>query len=197
MTASKPAGDLPVKLFKTGAAWDGWLARHFDSSDGLWLRIARKSAALESVRYPEVLEIAICHGWIDGQRRALDADSFLQKFGPRGARSIWSKINRDKALALIEAGRMQPHGLAAVAHAKKHGRWDSAYDSHRTSAVPEDLQAALDRNPTAKAFFATLNSQNRYAILFRTQTAKLARTRERRIAKFVEMLARGETLHPV
>lgn len=188
--------DLPVKLFRNQKAWDTWLDSHGTSSPGLWLRIAKKAASLKSVNYAEALESALCHGWIDGQRRAHDEDSFLQRFTPRGSRSIWSRINRAKVLELIEAGRMRPAGLAAIERAKQNGRWDAAYDSHRTAEVPDDFLAALDDNPGARAFFATLDNQNRYAVIFRLQTAIRQDTRARRIEKFIEMFARGEKLHP-
>lgn len=157
--------DLPVKLFRNQSAWDNWLETHGTSSPGLWLRIAKKAAALKSMSFAEALETALCHGWIDGQRRAHDEDSYLQRFTPRGPRSIWSKINRTKVLELIDDCRMRPGGLEAIERAKENGRWDAAYDSHRTAEVPDDFLSALDRNPAAKAFFATLNSQNRYAVL--------------------------------
>ncbi|HET9223725.1 MAG TPA: YdeI/OmpD-associated family protein, partial [Roseiflexaceae bacterium] len=139
---------------------------------------------------------ALCYGWIDGQKKSHDEASWLQKFTPRGAKSIWSKVNREKALSLIESGQMQPAGLAAVESAKQDGRWEAAYDSQSAAGVPDDLQAELDRNPTAKAFFSTLNSRNRYAILFRIQTAKKAETRAKRIQEFVGMLERHEKLYP-
>lgn len=195
MEAVEVAG-LPVVLFADEAGWEAWLQGHHDDSRGLWLRLAKKSAALQSVSYAEALDVALCYGWIDGQKRGCDETSWLQKFTPRGARSVWSKINREKVQALVEAGRMQPAGLAAVESAKADGRWDAAYDSQRTASVPDDLAAALEANPRARAFFETLNSANRYAILWRIQTVKRAETRARNIEKFVAMLERGETLHP-
>ena len=188
--------DLPVKLFRDQKAWEAWLARHFDSSAGLWLRLAKTSATLRSVTYQEALEEALCHGWIDGQKKRYDEQSWLQKFTPRGPRSIWSKINRTKALKLIKQGRMRAAGSAAIERAKEGGRWETAYDSHRTATPPRDLEAALDQNPKAKAFFATLNSQNRYAILFRIQTAKKPETRRKRIEQFTRMLEKHTTLYP-
>ena len=140
--------------------------------------------------------MALCYGWIDSRKQSFDADTWLQRFTPRGPKSVWSKINRDKIAALIDAGRMRSAGLAAVEAAKADGRWDAAYDSQRTASVPEDFQAPLDASPAAHAFFGTLNSVNRYAILWRIQTAKKAETRARRIEQFVAMLARGEKLHP-
>ena len=188
--------DLPVRMFKDPKAWEAWLVKHCDSSDGLWLRLAKTSSKLHSVTYQEALDVALCHGWIDGQKKSYDEDTWLQRFTPRGPRSIWSKINRAKALRLIEDGHMQAAGFAAIARAQDNGRWDSAYDSHRTAAPPDDFQAALDKSLKAKAFFAKLNSQNRYAILFRLQTAKRVATRQKRIAQFIGMLEKGQTLHP-
>ena len=149
-----------------------------------------------TVSYAEALDIALCFGWIDGQKGALDDAYWLQKFTPRRERSRWSKVNRDKATALIEQGRMRPAGLAEVERARGDGRWDAAYDSPSTAAVPPDLQRALDADPQAAAFFETINSQNRYSILYRIQDAKRAETRARRIEKFVTMLREGRTLHP-
>ncbi|HXF26808.1 MAG TPA: YdeI/OmpD-associated family protein [Bryobacteraceae bacterium] len=146
--------------------------------------------------YAEALEVALCYGWIDGQKKGESENAWLQKFTPRAKKSIWSKINREKALALIESGKMKTAGLNALEHAKKDGSWEAAYDSQSGAAVPADLQAALDKNARAKAFFVTLDSHNRYAVLFRIQTAKKAETRAKRIQKFVEMLEKHEKLHP-
>lgn len=165
------------------------------TADCLWLKIAKRGADEPSVTYPEAVEIALCWGWIDGQRKALDEQHFLQRFTPRRARSIWSKVNVDKVEALIAAGRMQAPGHAQIQAAKADGRWSRAYDGARTSTLPDDLLAALQAEPGAKAFFATLNAANRYALLWRIQTAVKAETRARRIAQLVAMLARGETLH--
>ncbi|HEX7690641.1 MAG TPA: YdeI/OmpD-associated family protein [Burkholderiaceae bacterium] len=187
-----PADDAPLRLAGP-AAFDAWLARHHASSDGTWLQLAK--AGTPGLRYAEALEVALCHGWIDGQKKSLDAQHFLQRFTPRRARSLWSKINRDKALALIAAGRMRPAGLAQVEAAKADGRWDDAYDGARSAQVPPDLQAALDARPAARAFFATLDGTNRYAVLWRVQTAKKPETRARRIEQLVGMLARGERIH--
>lgn len=189
------SADYPILLFADADAWAAWLAEHHQSAPGVWLRLAKKAAELSSVSYAEALDVALCYGWIDGQKRSHDADSWLQKFTPRGKRSVWSKVNRDKVEALVAAGRMMPAGLAAVESAKQDGRWDRAYDSPSKATVPDDLQAALDAAPDAAAFFATLNGQNRYAVLWRIQTAVKPETRARRIEQFVAMLARGETLH--
>ncbi len=190
------ASNIETLLFSTAKAWDSWLYENHAISSGLWLRIAKKDSALKSVSYPEALETALCYGWIDGQKKAHDADYWLQKFTPRGPRSVWSQVNREKALALIENKQMKPAGLQAVKHAKQTGRWDAAYASQSKMVVPEDLQEALNKNKRAKAFFATLDSANRYAILFRLHHAKKAETRLSRLHKFISMLENGEKIHP-
>ncbi|MDR7298925.1 uncharacterized protein YdeI (YjbR/CyaY-like superfamily) [Pelomonas aquatica] len=197
MPAAKPTSppDAAPALFKNAKAFETWLKKHHATSDGLWLKIAKKGATEPSVTYPEAVEVALCWGWIDGQKKSFDDQHFLQRFTPRRARSVWSKINVDKVAALLEAGRMQAPGLAQVEAAKADGRWAQAYDGARTSTVPEDLQAALDAEPKAKAFFATLNATNRYAVLWRIQTAARPETRARRVEQLVAMLAREEALH--
>jgi uncharacterized protein YdeI (YjbR/CyaY-like superfamily) len=182
-------------LFKSARAFETWLKKHHATSDGLWIKIAKRGANEPGVTYAEAVEIALCWGWIDGQKKGLDDQHFLQRFTPRRVRSTWSKINVDKVAALIESGRMQAPGLAQVEAAKADGRWAQAYDGARTSAVPEDLSAALQAQPKAAAFFATINAANRYAVLWRIQTAVKAETRAKRIAQLVDMLARGETIH--
>ncbi|MGS0998763.1 YdeI/OmpD-associated family protein [Rhodanobacter sp. UC4451_H18] len=162
----------------------------------MWLQLAKKVAGVQSVSYDEAIEVALCFGWIDGQKQAHDEQYWLQKFTPRSGRSAWSKINKAKALALIEAGKMEPAGLLEVERARKDGRWGAAYDSASTATVPDDFQAALDGNQPAREFFDSLDSRNRYAVLYRIQTVKMAATRERKIAQFVEMLARHEKVHP-
>jgi uncharacterized protein YdeI (YjbR/CyaY-like superfamily) len=194
--AEKSEKDLLVRLFRNTKAWEAWLARHFNSSAGLWLRLAKKAADLQSVSYQEALEVALCFGWIDGQKKSFDDESWLQKFTPRGPKSIWSKINRAKALELIEKGRMRAAGFAAIEQARESGQWEAAYDSHRTAAPPDDFVSALNKSPRAKAFFATLNSQNRFAILFRIQTARKPETRQKRIDQFIRMLEKHEKLYP-
>ncbi len=186
--------DSPT-LFKTAEAFETWLKKHHAASDGLWLQIAKKGADEPGVTYPEAVEIALCWGWIDGQKKGLDDQHFLQRFTPRRARSIWSKINVAKVATLIEAGRMQPQGQAQIDAAQADGRWEQAYDGARTATMPDDLQAALDANAAAKAFFATLNATNRYAVTWRVQTAVKPETRARRIVQLVDMLARGEAIH--
>jgi uncharacterized protein YdeI (YjbR/CyaY-like superfamily) len=187
---------LPILPFASRKDWEEWLAGNHQTSKGLWLKIAKKDAGVDTVTYAEALDAALCYGWIDGQKGALDDRFWLQKLTPRGPRSKWSKINRDKAEALIEAGRMKPAGLAAIEQARSDGRWEQAYDSQSKASVPEDLQKELDRNPKAAAFFATLDSANRYAVLYRVQDAKKPETRARRIEKLVGMLNRGEKVHP-
>jgi uncharacterized protein YdeI (YjbR/CyaY-like superfamily) len=188
--------ELPIILFEHKNAWETWLEENHASSGGIWLRIAKKASGLQSISYEEALEVALCYGWIDGQRKTQDETVYLQKFTPRGAKSIWSKINTEKVEKLIEWGLMQPAGLKAVESAKLDGRWQAAYDSFSRASVPDDFQLELDKNPQAKVFFATLNQQNRYAILFRLQTAKKPETRAKRIRQFIDMLEKNEKLHP-
>lgn len=193
MSIDQPA-DTPT-VFKNAKAFETWLRQHHATSAGLWLKIAKRGAIDASVTYLEAVEIALCWGWIDGQKKGLDEQYFLQRFTPRRARSVWAKVNVDKVAALIKEGRMQAPGLVQVEAAKADGRWARAYDGARTAVVPEDLIAALDAAPKAKAFFSTINATNRYAVLWRIQTAVKAETRARRIAQLVEMLGRGETVH--
>ena len=182
--------------FPTVARWHAWLAKHHARSPGIAMRIARKTGPASSISYAEALEVALAWGWIDGQKSRGDAEAWIQRFGPRKPRSGWSKINRDKVLALIERGAMQPAGLAAVAAAKASGAWDRAYDGPRRATVPPDLEAALAAAPRAAAFFAALDARNRYAILHRVMTAAKPETRARRIAQLVALCGRGEKLHP-
>ena len=188
--------DLPVLRFNSGDAFAAWLAVHGEQARGCWLELARKGARSDSLGYGEAVEVALAHGWIDGRKAAGDDEFWLQRFTPRGPRSRWSKINREKALALIESGRMTPAGRAAVEQAKADGRWERAYAGAATITVPADLQRALDANPRAAAFFETLDGSNRYAVLYRIGDAKKPETRAARIERFVAMLARHETLHP-
>ncbi len=188
--------DDPIRLFATQSAWAVWLEKNHCKSAGLWLRIAKKGSGLRSVTYAEALEVALCYGWIDGQKRGESDEAWLQRFLPRLAKSIWSKINRDKAVALIASGGMKTAGLQAIAAAKNCGTWDTAYDSPKAANVPKDFQTALDASPGAREFFQSLDGANRYALLFRIQTVKKAETRVRKIRGFVEMLERKETIHP-
>jgi uncharacterized protein YdeI (YjbR/CyaY-like superfamily) len=189
------ADELPILLFASPLDFEAWLEENHASSAGLWLKIAKKGSGVESVSYAQALELALCFGWIDSQKRGFDAQHFLQRFTPRRPRGKWSLINREKAEALLAAGTMRPAGLAEVEAAKADGRWQAAYAGQRAAEVPEDLQRELDRNDSARAFFATLDSANRYAILYRLQEAKKPETRERRLRKFIAMLERGEKIH--
>ena len=182
--------------FPSAAEWERWLEANHGDCDGVWIEMAKKASGVDSVRYPEVLEIALCYGWIDGRREALDERFFLQRFTPRRPRSRWSRINRETAERLTSQGSMRPSGLAAVERAMADGRWEAAYESQARSRIPEDLQRELDSKPAARASFERLSGQNRYAILYRLADAKRAETRERRLAKFVEMLEAGETIYP-
>jgi uncharacterized protein YdeI (YjbR/CyaY-like superfamily) len=193
---SKRAGaKIPIRAFKDQKAWESWLAKNHAAPEGIWMRIAKKASGKKSVTYPEALEVALCYGWIDGLKRPESETTWLQRFTPRRARSIWSQINREKALALIESGKMKPGGLEEIERAKKNGCWDSAYASPSSATMTPELEIALKKSPRAMAFFETLSRANRYAILWRVQTAKKAETREKRIRTFIEMLEKGETIH--
>ena len=205
MTPNRPYSRRVVKpkprvaetlMFATVAVWNAWLAKHHATSSGITMRIARKGSAAKSITYGEAVDTALVWGWIDGQKGGGDPEAWLQNFAPRKPRSIWSKINREKASALIEGGKMKPAGLAAVDAAKTNGCWDRAYDAPKQAKVPDDLAAALATRPAAGAFFATLDSRNRYAILHRLMTAKKPETRAKRIAQFVELCARREKIYP-
>lgn len=187
--------DYPTLSFDSEQAWEEWLAVNHSQADGLWLKIAKKASGIDSVTYDEALDVALCYGWIDGQKKKFDDQYWLQKFTPRRKNSPWSQRNRDLVAALIDAGRMRESGQAEIDRAKGDGRWEAAYPRASTIEVPDDLQAALDQNPAAKAFFATLKSADRYAVLYRVTTAKRAETRQKRIAQFVEKLSKGETLN--
>jgi uncharacterized protein YdeI (YjbR/CyaY-like superfamily) len=187
---------LPKIFFACEADWERWLEDNHSTANGVWVKVAKKASGIDSVRYPEVLDAALCFGWIDGRREALDELYFLQRFSPRRARSPWSLINREKAERLVSEGRMRPAGVGEMKRAQADGRWEAAYASQKTIAVPDDLQRELDARPQAQAFFAELSSQNRYAILYRLQDAKRPETRARRLAKFVSMLEAGETIYP-
>jgi uncharacterized protein YdeI (YjbR/CyaY-like superfamily) len=191
-----PEDRSPIRLFKSSRDWAAWLDKNHRTSTGLWLRLAKKSSDLRSVTYKEALEVALCYGWIDGQKKPESDAAWLQRFVPRGSKSLWSKINREKTLALIASGEMKPAGLEAIENAKKSGQWEAAYDSPSAATVPDDFQAALDANPRAKAFFETIDRVNRYAVLWRIQTAKKPETRARKIEQFIAMLERGEKIHP-
>lgn len=190
------APELPIEHFADAVAWERWLERHAQSA-GLWLKIAKKDAGIPSVTYAEALDVALCHGWIDGQKKGLDAQFFLQRFTPRRPRSTWSKINVAKIDTLTAAGRMREAGLREVEAAKADGRWEAAYDGAKSMEVPPELAEALAlaRHRKAKAFFDTLDKTNRYAVCWRVQTAVKPETRRARVEKLVAMLARGEKIH--
>lgn len=192
----KSPDGLEVHSFPDEPAFADWLGRGHAEKPGIWLLIAKKASGVKSITYSEALDVALCFGWIDGQRRAHDETYFLQRFTPRRARSQWSEINQEKVRALIEAGRMQPAGQTEIDRAKKDGRWEAAYKGARTIEVPEDLQKELDSDPKAAAAFAALTSQNRFSFLYRVGEAKRPETRARRIATIMDMLRKGETHYP-
>lgn len=186
----RPSTD-PVVAFESQAAWEQWLADHHATANGVWVKMAKKASGIPTVTHADALEVALCYGWIDGQRNRFDEQWFIQRFTPRRSRSKWSKINRAKAEQLIRDGRMQPAGLREIERARADGRWAAAYDAPSVATVPDDLRRALDENAAAAAFFATLNRQNRFAIIYQVQDAKRPETRARRIERFIAMLNEG------
>ncbi|HKO74334.1 MAG TPA: YdeI/OmpD-associated family protein [Gaiellaceae bacterium] len=186
--------EQPVLFFATPADLEAWLDEHGEESDGIWLKFAKKGSGLRSVVYAEAVEIALCHGWIDGQAKRLDEEHYLQRFTPRRPRSKWSRINREKAERLIAEGRVRPAGLREIERAREDGRWDDAYAPPTTATVPDDFQQALDAEPRAREFFETLGSTKRYSFLYRIVDAKRPETRARRIAEYVDLLREGRTL---
>jgi uncharacterized protein YdeI (YjbR/CyaY-like superfamily) len=195
-SATADANAEPPLLLEDQETWFFWLHNNHATSSGVWLRIAKKSANARSVSYLQAVDAALCFGWIDGQKKSDDESYWLQRFTPRSEKSIWSKINREKAIRLIELGQMNAAGLREVERAKRDGRWDGAYDSPSGATIPADFQTVLKKIPRAKAFFATLDSRNRYAVLFRIQTAKKAETRAKRIKQFAKMLSQREKIYP-
>ena len=191
-----PPDPLPVMAFESTEAWDAWLSAHHADSAGLWLKIAKKGSAGQSISYSDALDVALCHGWIDGQKGRHDDDYWLQRFTPRKPGSNWSKINTERAAALIASGRMRPAGLREVERAQADGRWERAYQSQSRITVPEDLADALAANPRAREFFDTLDGTNRYAVLYRIASAKRPETRAKRIGTFVAMLSEHKKIHP-
>jgi uncharacterized protein YdeI (YjbR/CyaY-like superfamily) len=188
--------DLPIRAFKSLQAWEAWLATQPATSGGLWLKLAKKSSGVASVSKAEAIDAALCHGWIDGQLDAFDDDCWLIRFTPRQSRSKWSQNNRVRALELIALKRMQPAGLREIERAKTDGRWDAAYAPRSSAEVPDDLRVALAKSKKAARLFETLDGANRYAVLYRVQTAKKPETRAARIATYVAMLAEGKTIYP-
>lgn len=186
--------DLPVLPFADAATWETWLIANA-TSKGLWLKIAKKDSGIATVTYDQALDVALCHGWIDGQKRGFDGDWFLQRFTPRRPKGLWSKINIGKVERLTDEGRMRPSGQREVDAAKADGRWDAAYDGARNMEVPPELAAALAKNRKARTFFETLDKTNRYSVCWRVQTAKKPETKARRVETLVAMLARGEKIH--
>jgi uncharacterized protein YdeI (YjbR/CyaY-like superfamily) len=189
------ADELPILLFATPPDLEAWLEENHAQPEGFWLKVAKKGSGEQSVTYAEALELALCFGWIDSQKRGLDEKFFLQRFTPRRPRGRWSRINRDKAEELLAAGSVRAAGLVEIEAARADGRWEAAYEGASTARVPDDLQRELDSNKAAREFFATLDSSNRYAIVYRLDDAKKPETRERRLHKFVAMLERGEKIH--
>lgn len=187
---------LPIIAFTTPADWEAWLEENHAQPTGIWQKFAKKGTGVTTINYAQALEAALCYGWIDGQVAKLDETYYLQKFTPRRPKSVWSKINVAAVERLIEAGKMKPAGLRAVEAAKADGRWDRAYDPPSKVTIPDDLQQAIDANPAAAVFWATLNRSNRFAVIYRVKDAKRPETRARRIEQFVAMLARGEKIIP-
>jgi uncharacterized protein YdeI (YjbR/CyaY-like superfamily) len=192
--AGGPDGRL-VMAFPSAHAWDDWLAEHHATVADLWLKLAKKGSDVESVTYAEAIDVALCYGWIDGHKKSLDEQFWLQRFTPRAPRSRWSKINCAKAASLIKSGKMKPAGLREIERAKADGRWDAAYDPQRTVSIPEDLQRELDLDQRARDFFVSLDARNRYSILYRIQDAKRPETRARRIATYVQMLSENKKIY--
>lgn len=188
-----PKPDDPIEFFAKPADFERWLKKHHASASCLWVKYAKKKSGILSIDWNQAVDVALCYGWIDGQAKSLDATHSLQRFTPRGVRSKWSKLNRERVARLTKAGRMRPAGLEEVERAKLDGRWDAAYDSPANAKVPDDLAKALAKSAKAKKAFESLSASNRYSILYRLQDAKKPETRARRIAKFIETLTQSET----
>ena len=188
--------DYPVKTFKTASAFETWLEKNHTKADGLWMKIAKANTGIASIAFNDALDLALCYGWIDGLRRGLDENYYMQKFTPRRQKSVWSVINKNKVEQLTKDGRMKDAGFAAIEDAKKNGQWDTAYHSPANAQMPAELQKALDKNKKAKAFFAKLNSQNRFAILYRLQQVKREETKKKKLEEFIKMLAERKTIYP-
>ncbi|WP_310832246.1 YdeI/OmpD-associated family protein [Paenibacillus pedocola] len=191
----KKSSDLPVMSFADPLSFESWLDDNY-TSPGIRLQIAKKNSGVVTISYNEALEVALCYGWVDSQKEALDDKTWLQRFTPRGTKSIWSKVNKEKAEQLITNGRMKTSGYKAIEAAQKNGNWDKAYESQSIASLPEDFAIELERNAQAKAFYDTLDRQNKYAIIFRIHNAKKIETREKRIRQFIQMLEKGEKIYP-
>jgi len=190
------AAELPIILFESQSAFEGWLNANATTAPGVWLQLAKKNSGIASISYDEAVESALCYGWIDSQGKSFDDKTWIQKYTPRGKKSIWSKVNKEKAEVLVINGRMTPAGLQAIELAKQNGNWDKAYEQQSTASLPEDFAAMLENNAKAKAFYDSLNSRNKYAILFRFQHASKLETRLKRMQQFLEMLEKGEKIYP-
>jgi uncharacterized protein YdeI (YjbR/CyaY-like superfamily) len=193
---NKKSGPRDILILPSAKEWEKWLKRNHADSDGIWLCIQKKESTKSSPTYAEALDVALCYGWIDGQKNRHDESSWIQKFTPRRPRSNWSKRNTEHAERLIRTGKMKPAGLAEVEAAKKDGRWKTAYESSRDATIPKDFLKALKQNKKAEAFFKSLNKTNLYSIVYRLQTAKTPATRQKRMNTMIEMLAKGEAFHP-
>jgi uncharacterized protein YdeI (YjbR/CyaY-like superfamily) len=185
-----------IRTFKDAASFYAWLAKHHDKADEVWIKIHKVDSGLKSITPKEAIDVVLCWGWIDGVRKGLDDRSYLQRYSPRGKKSVWSQINVDNVARLIREGRMTAHGLKHVEAAKADGRWDRAYKAGKAMKIPADLQAAIDAEPKARAMQAKLSEQNRFALAFRTHNMKTQAGREKKIETFVAMLKRGETIYP-
>jgi uncharacterized protein YdeI (YjbR/CyaY-like superfamily) len=192
----KKSSELPVMFFGDQESWENWLEKNHDASPGIRLQIAKKQSGVVTVSYDEALESSLCYGWIDSRKETFDEKTWLQRFTPRGAKSIWSKVNKEKAELLIANGKMKPSGLKAIETAEQNGQWVKAYEPQSSASLPKDFEIELDQNLQAKAFYKTLDRQNKYAILFRINSAKKQETRAKRIQQFLQMLEKGEKIYP-
>lgn len=185
-----------VREFQDAASFYEWLGRHHDQETEVWIKIHKVDSGLPSITPKEAIDVVLCWGWIDAVRKGFDDKSFLQRYTPRGRKSVWSQINVDNVARLIQEGRMTKHGLAKVEAAKADGRWERAYKSGKEMKIPDDLQAAIDAEPKAREMLAKLSAQNRFALAFRTHSMRTLAGRAKKIQAFVEMLKRGETIYP-
>lgn len=187
--------DIPIIPFEDDTSWEEWLAANYTLTTGIWIKVAKKNSGIDSIDHPGALDVALCYGWIDGQRRSFDDNYFLQKFTPRRKRSLWSKVNIAKVEGLIAKGQMQQPGMLEIDAAKADGRWAAAYESQKNATIPSDLAELFEQYPKAKVFFASLTKANQYAVLWRLMTAKTPAMRASRLEKMVSMLEAGEIVH--